>query len=135
MIGHDENWIGNRLEAKHAIEQYVRRKNPVYRKWRSEHTFKELDDVCSEMLLKFGGLPGWAQYVHARRTRNYHTIEKYEQIHRAWKAEVRKWALDRGVTRFPKQSAQLLKFYFAWYRFRYEERNGPITAKWGRQMG
>jgi hypothetical protein len=123
------------METKHAIEHYVRRKNPVYRRWRAEHTFKELDNICSEMVMLFGPLPHWPQYVRAKRARDYRTSEWIEAEHRVWKAKVREWALSRGITRYPKQSAQLLKFYFAWWRFRYEERNGPITAMYGRQMG
>lgn len=137
MIDTQENarWVGDRLPDRHAIEWYVRRKNSVYRKWRSEHTFKELDNVCAEMLMLFGELPRWEDYVYAKKTFHVALIDEIEVEHREWKARVREWALSRGITRFPKQSAQLLKFYFAWHRFRKEQRQGPIKRRWGRQMG
>ena len=123
-----------KLSPKHGIERYVRKKNTVYRKWRKGKQFRTLDDWCTECMFRFGQLPAWEKYVQARRTRNWSEAERIELQHREWKNEVRQWCLDRGITTFANQSAQFLKYYFAWYRWQHEQKHGVITRPYGRQM-
>jgi len=124
-----------KMKRRYAIEGLVRRKNSTYAKWRSEHDFPALDDACTECMLRFGKLPHWEEFILARRGQRWSVAEELQREHSAWKKEVRKWALEKGLSRFPMQSAQFLKFYFAWWRYEHESRNGPITRPYGRQMG
>jgi len=123
------------LKERHAVEKYVRRKNNVYRKWRDSFSYPALDSICTEMMVRFGELPRWEEYVHARRTRDYATGDVIEKEHMYWKNQVRDWAVERDVVTFRNQTAQLLKFYFAWHRYQYEERHGKIERLYARQMG
>lgn len=118
-----------------AIETLVRRKNQVYAKWRSEHSFNAIDTACTECMIRFGELPNWEEFVRANRTMNWQRATVIAREHAAWKREVRAWALERKITRHPMQSAQFLKFYFAWWRYEYEKRNGAIERTYARQMG
>lgn len=122
------------MTERHAVEKYVRQKNPLYVRWRKSFTYPALDNICSECMVRFGELPWWEEYVRARRAGYYHLSNEIEKAHREWRGEVRKWCLERGITTFANQSAQFLKFYFAWYRWQYEERHGVITRSYARQM-
>ena len=122
------------LKERHGVEKYVRRKNSVYRKWRDSFSYPALDSICVEMQMRFGELPRWEEYVHARRSGDWATSQPIEKEHMHWKNQVRDWAVERGVCTFRNQTAQLLKFYFAWYRWQYEARHGVITRKYARQM-
>ena len=124
-----------KMKRRHAIESLVRKKNDVYAKWRGEHTFAQVDTACVECMMRFGALPKWEEYVLARRRRDYSREDVIQKEHAEWKNQVREWAMKQGITRFPKQSAQFLKFYFAWWRYEHESRDGPITREFGRQMG
>lgn len=122
------------LAERHAVEKYVRRKNPIYNKWRKGYTYPALDSICSEVMLRFGALPRWEEYVQAARQGWYGVTDEIKIEHQAWRKQIREFCLERGITTFPKQSAQFLKFYFAWHRWQYEERHGVITRKYARQM-
>lgn len=117
-----------------TVEKYVRRKNTIYANWRTAFTYPALDSICSEVLMRFGILPRWEEYVHARRSRDWRAAGAISKEHTEWRQKVRAFCLERGITTFPNQSAQFLKFYFAWYRFQYEQRHGKIERKYGRQM-
>lgn len=123
------------LQERHAVEKYVRQKNTVYHTWRIRFTYPELDNICTELMMRFGALPHWEKYVQARRRGNWAEAALYEIEQRAYRATIREWALSSGHTTFENQSAQLLKFYYAWHRWQYERRHGPITRKYARQMG
>jgi hypothetical protein len=86
-------------------------------------------------MVRFGELPRWEEFVRARRTRDYATSDAIEKLHMHWKNDVREWAVERGICAYRNQAAQLLKFYFAWYRYQYEARHGVITRLYARQMG
>ena len=116
------------------VDQLVRGKNCTYHKWRSEHTYSRIADTCTEVLMVFGALPRWEEGVAARRAGNFQLYDACWAEQREWRNEVRSWCLVNGVTRFPNQSAQFLKFYFAWYRFEYERINGASERKYARQM-
>ena len=122
------------LKERHGVEKYVRNKNQPYRKFRDSFSYPALDSICVEMQMRFGELPRWEEYVLARRGRNYALGDEIEKEHMHWKNQVRDWALERGVVTFRNQTAQLLKFYFAWHRWQYEERHGVITRLYARQM-
>jgi len=122
------------LRERHQVEKYVRRKNSVYAKWRKGFTYPALDSICTEMMTRFGELPRWEEYVLARRGRNYSLGDEIEREHMHWKNDVREWAVERGVCTYRNQTAQLLKFYFAWYRYQYEKRHGVVTRMYARQM-
>lgn len=123
------------LTERYAVEKLVRRKNDVYQKWRMAYTYPALDSICSEMMVRFDKLPRWEDYISARRGGRWAQAQEIEAEHRAWKNTVRDWAMERGIVSFRNQTAQLLKFYFAWYRWQYESRHGVITRLYGRQMG
>lgn len=124
-----------KMKKPHAIESLVRRKNSTYAKWRGEHDFAPVEVACVECMLRFGALPRWEEFVMASQRRDFTTMEQCQREHSVWRKDVREWALSQGITRFPTQSAQFLKFYFAWWRYEHEVRNGPIERKFGRQMG
>ena len=121
-------------KERYAVEHYVRRKNHVYTKWRKGFTYPALDSICCEMMVRFGELPRWEEYIRARRARHYNVGDEIEKEHMHWKNQVRDWAVERGIVEYRNQSAQLLKFYFAWYRYQYEARHGVITRMYARQM-
>ena len=118
-----------------AINSLVRRKNTVYSKWRDQHTFAEIDNACTECMIRFGELPRWVEFVKAGRAARWAVVQTIMKEQSEWKTEVRKWASERRLTRFPRQSAQFLKFYFAWWRYEYEKRNGPVERTYARQQG
>lgn len=122
-------------EERQQIEKYVRNKNQPYNKWRCRFTYPALDSICTEMMVRFDKLPRWEEYVLARRSRHYYVGDEIEKEHMHWKNQVRDWAMERGIVEYRNQTAQLLKFYFAWYRYQYEARHGVITRIYGRQMG
>ena len=124
-----------KMKRSHGIESLVRRKNDVYHKWRAEHDFAPIEEACIECMLRFGALPRWEEYVQASRRRHFTRMEFIQKEHAQWRKEVREWAMRNGITRFPIQSTQFLKFYFAWWRYEHEKRNGPVTREYGRQMG
>ena len=124
-----------KMKPRLAIESLVRRKNKTYAKWRSEHNFPAIEEACVECMIRFGPLPRWEEHVQACRRRDYTTMDVCQQKQSEWRGEVREWAEKNGITRFPTQSAQFLKFYFAWWRYEYEQRDGPVTREYGRQMG
>lgn len=126
--------VNDHLTTPQIIEKLVRRKNSVYRKWRKQYKFPTLDDWCAECLMAFDQLPRWEEYIRARRTSNFTICDAIEIEHREWKNQVRGWCLKRRVTTYPNQSAQFLKFYFAWYRYHWEQRNGKIERQYARQM-
>lgn len=126
--------VGDHLTTPQVIEKLVRRKNSVYRKWRKQFKYPTLDDRCAECIMIFGELPRWEEYIRARRTNHFNTCDEIVSEHRKWKNQVREWCLERGVTTYANQSAQFLKFYFAWYRYHWEQRNGKITRQYARQM-
>ena len=123
-----------KMLERNAVESLVRRKNDVYRKWRKKFKYPVLDNTCAEILMVFGELPRWEEYVKARRGGQFRTSDMIEKEHRVWKDKVRVWCLERDITTYPNQSAQFLKFYFAWYRYQWEKRHGPITRQYARQM-
>ena len=131
QAAHDKR---SKMTKRFAVDSLVRRKNEVYRKWRKEHTFPRIERACVECMMRFGALPRWDEWVNANRTRDWQMAEVIQKEHQAWRAEVREWALKEGITRFEKQSAQFLKFYFAWWRHEHETRDGPVTRTYGRQM-
>ena len=122
------------LTKRDQIERYVRSKNRVYLKWRIKFDFDELEGYCAEALLRFGPLPKWEEYVQATRSQDWHLCAVIKAEHTAWRHEVRTWCLDGGITTYRNQAAQFIRFYFAWYRWQYEERHGKITRTYGRQM-
>ena len=126
--------VGEHNTVSNQIEKMVRRKNLTYRKWRDGYTFPTLDNWATECMFRFDKLPAWERYVQACRRHNYNEITRISVQHREWKAEVRKWCLEKQITTYPNQSAQFLKFYFAWYRWQHEQRNGRIERMYGRQM-
>jgi hypothetical protein len=123
------------LKESYAVEKYVRRKNSVYAKWRQGFTYPALDSICTELMVRFGALPRWEEYVDAHRNADWYMHDQIEKEHMHWKNQVRDWALERGAVTFRNQTAQLLKFYYAWYRWQYEARHGVITRTYARQMG
>jgi hypothetical protein len=131
----NEDWIGNRMAEPHAVEKYVRRKNQTYEKWRKQYRYRELNNLCVEFMFVFDALPRWEEFVAASRRRDYLVTREIEREHREWKTQARTWLIARGAVSYSNQAAQFFKFYFAWYRYKYEERHGPILRKYGRQMG
>ena len=123
-----------KLSKRDKIEKYVRQKNRVYLKWRIKWDHDELETFCAECLLRYGALPNWEEYVQARRQRDWQYSAVIHKSHADWKNTVREWAMERGVITYRNQSAQFVKYYFAWYRWQWEERHGVITRTYGRQM-
>ena len=124
-----------KLEERLQVEKYVRGKNQPYNAWRGGFTYPALDSICTEMVVRFGMLPRWEEWVDARNRRDWPTANSIEKEHMHWKNDVRTWAVDRGICRYRNQVSQLLKYYYAWYRVQYEKRHGKIERTYGRQMG
>lgn len=131
LKGHDKRSV---MTERNAVESLVRRKNNVYRKWRKKFKYPTLDSTCAEILMVFGELPDWEEYVQCRRRGQWKRADEIQLLHREWKNDVRDWVLKRGITTYPHQSAQFLKFYFAWYRYQWEKRHGAIERQYARQM-
>lgn len=113
----------NRKPIREQIEKKVRKKNSVYLKWRRQFTAPALDSICTEMLMRFSELPYGKHYRLARRNASWAEAEKYAREQAAWKNAIRAWAMERGIVTYPRQSAQLVKYYFAWLRVTKEKVN------------
>lgn len=118
----------------HAVEQLVRAKNQMYRKWRKGKRWTELDQWCTECLFRFGTLPHWVEFAQARRSRDWNRAAALEKEQAAWRSQIREWCLTRGVTTYPNQSAQFYKYFSAWYRYKQEKEHGKVERQFARQM-